>query len=78
MAEIKFEDAFEKLEGIMEKLESGELPLDEQLKKYEEGVKLIRLLSEKLDSAKKKVSRLTKKDNGTFWSQHIRLLRAAS
>ena len=66
MAEIKFEDAFKKLEGIMEKLESGELPLDEQLKKYEEGVKLIRLLSEKLESAKKKVSRLSKKDDGTF------------
>ena len=66
MAEMKFEQAFEKLEAIMEKLESGELPLEEQLKKYEEGVKLVRTLSERLESAKKKVSKLAKKKDGTF------------
>ena len=66
MSEIKFEGVFKKLEEIVEGLEKGELSLDEQLKKYEEGVKLTRLLSERLEKAKKKVSRLTKKSDGTF------------
>ncbi len=66
MSEIKFEDVFKRLEEIVEELEKGELSLDEQLKKYEEGVKLTRLLSERLEKAKKKVSRLTKKSDGTF------------
>ena len=66
MSEIKFEDAFKRLGEIAEELEKGELSLDEQLKKYEEGVKLTRLLSERLEKAKKKVSKLTKKSDGTL------------
>ena len=66
MSEMKFEDAFKKLEELMEELESSNLLLDEQLKKYEEGVKLTRLLSERLEKAKKKVSKLVKNDDGTF------------
>ncbi len=40
MAEIKFEKAVERLEKIVDELESGSLDLDESLKAYEEGVKL--------------------------------------
>ena len=43
MEEVKFEKALERLEKIVEELESGNIPLEEALKKYEEGVKLCRI-----------------------------------
>lgn len=66
MAEMKFEDALKKLEKIVSELEGGELSLDESLKRYEEGVKLSRILSKELETAKKKVEVLVKKDDGKF------------
>ena len=66
MAEISFEKALEKLEKIVDQLETGDLPLDNSLKKYEEGVKLVRACQRKLDKAKKKIETLVKKDEGLF------------
>ena len=65
MAEIKFEDALEKLEKIVGQLEDGSLSLDDALAKYEEGIKLSRLCAKKLESAKKKVEILMKSEDGT-------------
>ena len=65
MAEMKFEEALTKLEKIVGELESGKLPLDDSLKKYEEGVKLSRLCHKTLQSAQKKIQVLTKK--GESW-----------
>ena len=64
MAEIKFEDALKKLEDIVEELESGDVPLDKSLAKYEEGVKLVRLCQKKLEQAKKKIEILVKGKDG--------------
>ncbi len=66
MAEIKFEEALKKLEKIVSDLEAGKLPLEESLKKYEEGVRLAQSCSKILDTAQKKVDVLTKKDAGGF------------
>ncbi len=65
MPEIKFEEALKKLEKIVSDLESGKLPLDESLKKYEEGVRLVSSCSKILETAQKKVEVLTKKE-GAF------------
>ena len=65
MAEIKFEDALEKLEKIVGQLEDGSLSLDDALAKYEEGIKLSRLCAKKLESAKKKVEILMKSEDGS-------------
>lgn len=65
MAEIKFEEALKKLEKIVADLEGGKFSLDESLKKYEEGVRIVQSCSKILESAQKKVEVLTKKD-GTF------------
>lgn len=62
--EIQFEKALEKLEKIVEALESGELSLDDALKKYEEGVKLSRACSKKLNETEKKIEILTRSLNG--------------
>jgi exodeoxyribonuclease VII small subunit len=64
VAEQKFEDAFQKLESIVKKLEDGNLSLEESLKAFEEGVRLSRLCSKKLDEAEKKVEILLKDSGG--------------
>jgi exodeoxyribonuclease VII small subunit len=66
MAEIKYEEALKKLEKIVEDLEKGELSLDDALKKYQEGIELSRLCSQRLESAKKKIDLLTKNKKGEF------------
>jgi len=66
MTEIKFEDALKKLEGIVEDLEKGDLPLDDSLAKYEEGMKLSIVCTKKLEAAKKKVETLIKQGEDKF------------
>jgi len=66
MAEIKFEEALKKLEKIVEDLEKGDLSLDEALKKYQEGIELSRLCSQRLENAKKKIDVLVKNKKGEF------------
>ena len=60
MPEIKFEDALKKLENIVSKLEAGDMPLEESLSKYEEGIKLSKICSRQLEAAKSKVELLMK------------------
>ena len=64
MADIKFEDALEKLEKIVSELESGELSLDDSIKMYEDGIMLAKLCRDKLEAAKKKVEILVKTADG--------------
>ena len=49
--EIKFEDALSELESIVQKLERGELSLEESLTAFEEGIRLSRICSKRLDEA---------------------------
>lgn len=62
--EIKFEDALKRLEKIVADLESGDLSLDDSLKKYEEAVKLSQFCSKKLETARRKVEILVKTGSG--------------
>ena len=61
MAEKKFEEAMERLENIVQSLEEGELPLEKALKVFEEGMRLLKFCSDKLEEAEKKVTLLVKK-----------------
>ena len=65
MAEKKFEDAMERLEEIVQSLEGGELPLEDSLKVFEEGIKLVKFCSKKLEEAEKKVTLLVRESGGT-------------
>jgi exodeoxyribonuclease VII small subunit len=58
--EIKFEEALTRLEEIVEKLEDGDLPLDESLSAFEEGIRLSRICAKLLNEAERKVEILTK------------------
>ena len=64
MAEPKFEEAMEKLEAIVNDLESGELSLDDAIKRYEEGMKLSDFCYKKLQQIRKKIEVLVKDPSG--------------
>ena len=55
---FKFEQALEELEGIVSRLDSGELGLDQMLDEFERGIKLVRGCKQFLDQAQKKVEML--------------------
>lgn len=63
MAKEKFEDALEKLEKIVRDMEAGEMPLDSALKSFEEGIRLIRFCSAKLDETQRRVEQLLENEN---------------
>ncbi len=56
MAKQNFENAMQKLEEIAKELEVGELPLEKALQRFEEGVKLSKFCSEKLEETEKRVT----------------------
>ena len=60
MKEKKFEEALERLEEIVKEMEAGDMTLDRSLEAFEEGIKLSRLCSKKLDKAERKVEILLK------------------
>lgn len=62
MAKEKFEDALEKLEKIVRDMEAGDMPLDAALKSFEEGIRLIRLCSLKLEESERRVEALLARD----------------
>ena len=64
MPEPKFEKDLEKLENIVNTLEEGGLPLDDSIKKFEEGIKLAKRCEKALSSAEKKIEVLTKDAKG--------------
>lgn len=64
MAENKFEDSMKRLEDIVEDLEGGELPLEDSLKAFEEGMKLLTFCSDKLDEVEKRVDVLIRESDG--------------
>ncbi len=64
MAKISFEKSLKQLEEIVQELESGDMPLEKAMKKFEEGVKLSKYCSEKLDETEKKISVLLHDNNG--------------
>ena len=64
MAQPKFEASMKRLEEIVDKMEQGELSLDESLKLFEEGIKLSRSLNKRLDEAERRVEELLRDEAG--------------
>ena len=57
-----FEEAVERLEGLIESIESGEIGLDDSLKAFEEGMALIKSCRQTLDAAEQRVTELMSDD----------------
>jgi exodeoxyribonuclease VII small subunit len=64
MSDLKFEDCLARLEQIVAALEAGNLPLEESLKVFEEGVTLARQCSRYLDDAERRIEMLAKDETG--------------
>jgi exodeoxyribonuclease VII small subunit len=62
---LPFEDALEKLESLVEQLEDGELPLEQALAAFEEGVRLTRVCAGQLDRAEQRIEELV--EEGGEW-----------
>ena len=67
--DIKFETALARLEEIVRALDGGAAPLDESLALFEEGVKLVKLCSGKLDAAEQKIKILVHGEDGNITEQ---------
>ncbi len=64
MAALKFEDALARLETIVTELEKGDLPLNDSLKMFEEGIKLSKTCLKMLDDAERKVEIMVQDKDG--------------
>jgi exodeoxyribonuclease VII small subunit len=64
MSDLKFEDCLARLEQIVSALETGNLPLEDSLKVFEEGVALARQCSRYLDDAERRIEILAKDETG--------------
>lgn len=64
--EVPFEDAMARLEKLVEEMESGDLPLEEVLQKYEEGNRLVKLCAARLNEAEKRIEVLMKEKDGSL------------
>ena len=72
-ADITFEDAAEKLEAIVEAMESEELPLEKLLVQYEEGTKLVKVCESKLQAAEKRITQLEENLQGELAARPVTL-----
>jgi exodeoxyribonuclease VII small subunit len=64
-----FEAALQRLDGVLESLEHGDLALEESLAAFEEGVRLVKFCQQKLDEVEKRVELLLKDDAGKFFTR---------
>ena len=63
-AEPNFEQAMERLEAIVDQMESGKLPLEELIVRYEEGMGLVRICQDRLASAEQKIEIIARNSAG--------------
>ena len=64
--DFDFEQVFEQLEEIVNKLESGQETLEKSLELFEEGIRISEICRNKLDNADQRIKELIKKSNNTF------------
>jgi exodeoxyribonuclease VII small subunit len=62
----KFEDSLKQLETIVGQLEKGDLPLEDSIKLFEEGIRLSAVCKEELEAAEGKVQILLKQKDGSM------------
>ena len=63
-AELNFEGAMDRLETIVEQMESGKLPLEDLIVRYEEGMNLVKICQERLASAEQKIEMIARNSAG--------------
>lgn len=71
--ELSYEDAAEKLESILESIESDDLPLDKLVVHYEAAANLCKICGEKLQSAEKRIFQLERSIEGDLLARQADL-----
>jgi len=66
-----FEESLADLEEIVAKLESGDLPLEESLQLFEEGVRLSRICRERVTQAERRIEVLMRDNNGDLTTRDL-------
>jgi exodeoxyribonuclease VII small subunit len=66
-AQMQFEDAMKRLEEVVRRLEEGDIPLEDALELYQEGVQLSRVCAQKLDAIETKISQILEEDGQVKW-----------
>ncbi len=69
--EKSFEEAIKELEEITEKMEKGEIPLDESIELYKKAKTLIKFCEDKLSNVEKTIKELTRDEDGNFHIKEI-------
>lgn len=59
-----FEEALQKLESLVEKMESGDISLEQSLEWFEEGIRLVKSCRKQMENAEQKVQSLIKDSEG--------------
>ena len=67
---VKFEQALEQLEQLIEQIETGQISLEDALKHYEKGMTLVKQCRQILAAAEKKIAELTLDDHGRLKVQN--------
>ena len=63
MEDLSFEESLEKLQEIVDKLESGDVPLDDAIDEFTKAMELVKLCNNKLNNAEEAIAKIVK-DNG--------------
>src|SRR2546423_9339409 len=63
-SELNFEGTMDRLEKIVEQMESGKLPLEDLIVRYEEGMNLVKVCQERLANAEQKIEIIARKSAG--------------
>jgi len=71
MTDLTFEACLQRLEQIVSALESGNLPLEESLKVFEEGVQLARHCARYLEEAERRIELLTRDETGALTTRPL-------
>lgn len=69
-----FEESLKQLEDLVERLEGGEVSLEESLQDFESGVALVRTLRERLDQAQQRVDKIVEQEGGETTAQPMDLM----
>jgi exodeoxyribonuclease VII small subunit len=63
MQELSFEESLEKLEEIVNKLENGDVPLDDAIEEFKNAMDLVKICNDKLNAAEESIAKIVE-DNG--------------
>lgn len=69
MAKKSFEQSMKQLEQIVAELESGELPLEQAIRKFEEGMELSKFCSQKLEETERRITLLVRDGTGRVFEK---------